>query len=138
MKTKIGITAGLLGGIIYLCGLFGGYIPLIMLICYIVLVEKNDWLNYVALKALCVNIAFSAIIVIVGIIPDILGIIQNFIRLFNGSFTYVFITNIESLFVSILNLLKIITMLILAFRALTLRDLEIPCVDKLINIHLKQ
>ncbi len=136
MKSRLGISVGLLGAIIYACGLFGGYIPLIILCGYVLLVEKNDWLEYVAVKAICVNILFSVLFLIISVIPDLLDIIQDFVYLFKGTFSYQVISNMESCVYGIISFIKNITYLLLMFKALTLGDMRIGVVDSLINKHM--
>ena len=51
-KTKLGISVGLFGAIIFAVALFGGYIPSILLVGYVLLMETNEWLRKSAVKAL--------------------------------------------------------------------------------------
>ncbi len=136
MKSRIGISVGLLGCISYCIAYFGGYIPLVIVVGYILLVEKNDWLQYVAVKALCVNIMFSIVGVLISLIPDFLGIIQDFIYLFKGTFSYQMITSIQSLLQAIISFIKPITYLLLAYKAMLLRDVSLPVIDQMIYKHM--
>lgn len=51
MKTKLGISVGLLGTMVYFAALFGGYTPVILLAGYVLLFEENEWLKKAAIKA---------------------------------------------------------------------------------------
>ena len=44
-KTKIGISVGVMGAVMYFASLFGGYIPMLLLAGYIFLREENIWLS---------------------------------------------------------------------------------------------
>ena len=44
-KTKIGISVGVMGAVMYFASLFGGYIPMLLLAGYIFLKEENIWLQ---------------------------------------------------------------------------------------------
>ena len=50
-KTKIGISVGVMGAVMYFASLFGGYIPMLLLAGYIFLKEENIWLRKAAFKA---------------------------------------------------------------------------------------
>lgn len=54
MKTKLGISAGLLGAAVFFLALVGGWIPTILVAGYILLFEANDWLKNCAVKAVAV------------------------------------------------------------------------------------
>ena len=45
MKSNLGISVGLLGAVAYFAGLFGGYVPLLVVVGYILLREQNYWLR---------------------------------------------------------------------------------------------
>ena len=60
-RTKIGISAGLLGAEIYFTGLFSGYLIPIILTFYVLWFEENGWLRRTAVKAVSVMILFSMI-----------------------------------------------------------------------------
>ena len=55
-RTKIGISAGLLGAGIYFTGLFSGYLIPIILTFYVLWFEENGWLRRTAVKAVSVII----------------------------------------------------------------------------------
>ena len=56
MKTKIGISIGLLGSAVYFVGLVGGWIPLILIAGYVLLSEAYEWLRMSAIKAIAKTI----------------------------------------------------------------------------------
>ena len=71
-KTNLGVTVGLMAAAIYLLAIAGGYIPLLLIGGYVVLVEKDAWLKRVAIKALALMLLFSVIVTVIGLIPDVL------------------------------------------------------------------
>ena len=58
-KTKIGISAGCFGAVIYLAGVTGGLLLAAILIGYVLLVEENLWLRRCAVKAGALLFIFS-------------------------------------------------------------------------------
>ena len=69
VKTKLGLSIGLLSAVVYFTALFGGYIPLFLLAGYILIVEQNDWLKRVCCKAVLLLIGFSLLSVCIDVKP---------------------------------------------------------------------
>ena len=132
-KTKLGMSIGLLSAVIYFTALFGGYIPLFMIAGYVLIFEQNDWLKRVCFKAVILLIAFSMITAIVGILPNLMNSFSNFIQIFNGDFSYVFISRIVNIFNDIMNIIKVILFIMLGFKAYKIQDIRISNIDKIID-----
>ena len=75
-KTKIGISAGCFGAVIYLAGVTGGLLLAVILIGYVLLVEENLWLRRCAVKAGALLFIFSMCILAIGLIPDAINCIE--------------------------------------------------------------
>ena len=71
-KTKIGISVGVMGAVMYFASLFGGYIPMLLLAGYIFLKEENIWLRKAAFKAVALMLVFSACGAVISSVNDIL------------------------------------------------------------------
>ena len=132
-KTKLGMSIGLLSAVIYFTALFGGYIPLFMIAGYVLIFEQNDWLKRVCFKAVILLIAFSMITAIVGILPNLMNSFSNFIQIFNGDFSYVFISRIVNIFNDIMSIIKVIVFIMLGFKAYKIQDIRISNIDKIID-----
>ena len=78
-RTKIGISAGCLGAVIYLAGVTGGLLLAAILIGYVLLAEENLWLRRCAVKAGALLFIFSMCILAVGLIPDVIKCIEAFL-----------------------------------------------------------
>lgn len=132
MKTKIGISAGLMGAALYLFGLLSGYgyIILILLAGYILLREENQWLRYVAVKAMALCLFFFVLSTAVGLIPDILNFIGSIISVFNGTFTYTLVSNLVAVVTRGINLVRTVLLLLLGLKALRQGDIPIRVLDK--------
>lgn len=133
MKTKIGISAGLLGAAMYLLGLLSGYVVLILLAGYVLLAEENQWLRYVAVKAVALCLCFSAINAVIGLIPDILGFIGSVASVFNGTFSYIVISRIITVVLNAVALAKTVLFLLLGLKALRQGDIRIGKVDAFVR-----
>ena len=58
-KTRLGISAALLGAVVCFSGLFSGYLLVFLLTAYILLMEENVWLKKTAVKTVAVLMVFS-------------------------------------------------------------------------------
>ena len=98
MKAKLGISVGLLGAAVYFSALFGGYIPVFLLVGYVLLFEENEWLKKSAVKAAVLMVSISVLLAVIGLIPDLLSWINTLVAVFKGSFNYGVLSTIISVF----------------------------------------
>lgn len=57
-KTKLGISAGLLGAVLYFMGIFSGYLLVVLLAAYVLVYEENGWLKQSAVRAVAILLVF--------------------------------------------------------------------------------
>ncbi len=131
-KTKLGIPFGLLAAGIYFTGLFGGYLSAILLTVYVLLVEDDEWLRRSSVKAIMLMVLFSLIHIVLGFIPDALGVITNIIGIFAETFTYGKLLQILDAIKGIFSILESILFIALGVSALKGRSILLPVVDKMI------
>lgn len=132
-KTKLGISAALIGAVICFSGLFGGYLLVFLLTAYVLLMEENIWLKKTAVKTVAVLIVFSLLSAVLGLIPDLINVIDDIFNIFSGSFSIRFLTNIVYALRSILGFLETLLLLGLGFKALNQGTIKIPMIDKLVD-----
>ena len=132
-KTKLGISAALLGAVICFSGLFSGYLLVFLLTAYVLLMEDNIWLKKTAVKTIAVLIVFSLLSAVLGLIPDLINVIDDIFNIFSGSFSIRFLTNIVYALRSILEFLETLLLLGLGFKALNQGTIKIPMIDKLVD-----
>lgn len=133
-KTKLGISVGLLGAIIYFAAAFGGGYLVALLLCgYVLLVEDNPWLRKTSVKAVLLLVLFSLISVVLGIIPDIWQTITNLLTAFNKYSSSTFVSGINSAISSTITIVKSILFVILGLKALNQGAIKLPIIDKIID-----
>lgn len=132
-KTKLGISAALLGAVICFSGLFSGYLLVFLLAAYVLLMEDNIWLKKTAVKTIAVLIVFSLLSTVLGLIPDLINVIDDIFNIFKGSFSIRFLSSIISAARSILGFLETLLLLGLGFKALNQGTIKIPMIDKLVD-----
>lgn len=133
MKTKIGISVGLLGAAVYFAALFGGYVPAIILAGYILLREDNEWLRKSAVKAVALMMLISFVITLIALIPDLLSWISSLVAVFKGTFNYGIVSSIISLITKAIDIVRTCLFLMLGTKALNQGTVAVPVVDKIIN-----
>lgn len=132
-KTKLGISVGLLGSAVCFMALFGGYIPTIILVGYILLMEDNAWLKRNSVKAISLSVLFSITFAVIGLVPDFFSWINSVVRVFNGNFNYSFISSITSVITIALDIIRTVVFLLLGYKALNQGTVNVSVVDNLIN-----
>lgn len=138
-KTKLGISVGLLGAILFMAAIVEP-LAAIIIAGYILIAEENVWLRRTAVKSTVILIAFAALNVIIYLIPDFIDVIENLICIFkddyySGDFVS-FINRLVSFISSVFDYIKVILFALLALKSLKQSTIIIPAIDKFINNHI--
>lgn len=132
-KSKLGVSVGLVGAVLFFCGVVDSLILLIIVSGYVLLVEENAWLKRTSVKAVILFICFSVLSVLIGLLPDIVSTVGSIANIWGSSFSLPIISKIVNAFESVLDVVKCILFLILGFKALNQRTLIIPFVDSIVS-----
>ena len=135
-KTKLGISVGLMGALLYALGLFGGYFLTVAAVVYVLWREESVWLKQTAVKALALTFLFPVISLAIGVIPDLVGLVQSVMNLFDEFFSMEVILEIEAILRSILNILEYVVFILLGVMTLGKKTVRVPLVDALVEKHL--
>lgn len=128
MKTKLGISAKVMGAVLYFTALFGGYIPLFIAAGYVLIREENTFLRKRAYKSVALLLFFSALSTILSSLNEILSIIGN---LFD---TFIEVPlNFDDILISIISLIKTVVFVIFGIMAFKQEDIRIPPIDDAID-----
>lgn len=128
MKTKLGISAGMMGAILYFTALFGGYVPLFIAAGYVLIKEENTFVRKAAFKSTVWLLFFSAVSTLLSSFNEILSIIGN---LFD---TFIKVPlNFDDIFNSIISLIKTVVFVIFGIMAFKQEDIRIPPIDDAID-----
>ena len=128
MKTKLGISAGMMGAILYFTALFGGYVPLFIAAGYVLIKEENTFVRNAAFKSTILLLFFSAVSTLLSSFNEILSIIGN---LFD---TFIKVPlNFDDIFNSIISLIKTVVFVIFGIMAFKQEDIRIPPIDDAID-----
>lgn len=80
-KSKLGVSVALMGAALYFLGLFSGYVALIILAGYVLLMEENVWLKKTAVKSVALLMLFSLILSVLGLIPSLVNFIDDTVNI---------------------------------------------------------
>ena len=133
MKTKLGISIGAMGALLYFASLFGGYIPLLLVAGYVLVAEGDDWLRRMAVKAVTFTVAISILSFVVSLVPYLFNIINDVLAIFNEYFYPEIISDIVSLLHTIISVAESVILALLGIKAFSKTTVYIPVVDSLVN-----
>jgi len=132
-KTKLGISVGLLGAVMFLSCLFGGYIVAIVMAGYILLFEENEWLKKSAVKGVALMFGFAVLATVINLIPYTIGFIDSIVNVFGGSFSIPFVSKILTVIDSGLTLIERVLFVLLGLKAFNQGTIKVPVIDSLVD-----
>lgn len=138
MKTKLGVSVGLLAAAMYFACLFSTYVPMLLVAGYVLLCEEDQWLRKTVVKAFAFSIAFSILTTVIGFIPDLLNIGNDFLNIFRKSTKYSSTPEIINVITEIISLIEDVFFLLLGFLALKKQTIKIGFIDKFVDAHMGQ
>lgn len=133
-KTKLGISQGMLGAVVYFTAALLGYISLFVVGGYILLVEKTEWLKKCVVKAVMLMLLYSLLSTVIGLIPQIFSYGSGEDALLGGYYLYMAgAYQIVAVVLVVLNLVRIGLFIVLGLKALNEKTIALPILDKLID-----
>lgn len=129
-KTKLGLSAQVVSALAFLLFLFGGYVPGLLLVGFILICETNVDLKKTAVTALLLMIAFSAISTAINLLPNIYNAVVYLFRIFDEYPDADFIVDIFRFLDSTLSLIKTFTFVVMAVRSVLEKPLKLAFLDK--------
>lgn len=132
-KSKLGVSVALIGAALYFTGLFSGYVAIIVLAGYVLLMEENVWLKKTAVKSVALLMLFSLVLSVLGLIPGLINFIDDIFNIFGGNFHISFLTGIINMLRSGINLIETVLFLILGLKALNQGTVRVPLIDRVVD-----
>jgi hypothetical protein len=143
MKTKLGISAGIIGAAVCFLGLFDGYVAMLVIALYVLMIEENPWLRRTVVKAVAICLFFSLLVAFINFIPNVVEFIRELLNIFNkqieGTLLSItlFMSKISNFAITVINIIKKIIMLMLGFAALNQGTVKFKSVDRLLSKHMR-
>ena len=135
-KTKLGISVGLVGAILYCLGLFGGALVTIAAVAYVLIFEENEWLKKAAVKVVVLMFFFPVVQYAVGLIPDLIRIVFDVLNMFKVYSNIEIVYSIENLFYDLVVIVKYVVFAIFGVMALSQKSVKIPLLDNFLDKHM--
>lgn len=133
-KTKLGVSICILAAALYLTAIISP-IALIILAGYVLLMEDNEWLRKAAIKAVAIVLAFAVLNSCLGLIDDILGVINSIISGVGILFTVSIPLNVENIIRYVFDFAENALLILLGISALSQGSVKVEIIDKLIAKH---
>lgn len=130
-RTRLGITVGMLGAVIYFSALISPVV-LGLLAIYVLFLEENRWLKASAIKAVMCYLGFFVIFQVISGIDYFLSIINRMMAVVHWYSNLVFPGSITDA----LSICRIVFFLAVAFSALKMRGLRIDRIDDFVETHM--
>lgn len=135
-KTKLNISVGLLGAIIYFSCIFGGYSAIFILAGYVLLFEDNEWLRKTCLKAILLLITFSTLSALLNLIPNTIYIINSIVSIIGITISTSSLTTLFDAIIRAIAIIQNVIFILIGIKALNQGTLSIPFVDSLLDKYL--
>ena len=132
-KTRLGISVGFLGALMYFSGLVNGYLLAIIIGGYILIAEKNIWLKKPAIKTIAIMLICSLSVAVISLLPDVLSAILSLMAVFQKSFSIAAVNGIVSFITQVINLIEKCVLIVFGINALHQGNISIPVLDNFIN-----
>ncbi|MGI5894172.1 MAG: hypothetical protein ACOX6P_06210 [Candidatus Merdivicinus sp.] len=133
-KTRLGISVGLMGAILYLMGLLN-LLGLVVIAGYILFCESNVWLRKSAVKAVVLYVIFALVSIFFGIFDDIFGILNTMLG-WISSIRLGFPLRLDDIVQYAVSIIRTILYLALAGLALKQKTIPMGPIDKELDQHL--
>lgn len=138
MKTKLGVSVGLLAAAMYFSCLFSTYIPMLLVAGYVLLCEEDQWLKKTVVKAFAFSVVFSILKLLVGFIPDLLNIANEFFNIFRKTLKFTSTPQLIKVLSDVISLVEEVFFLLLGLLALKQQTIKIGFIDKFVDTHMGQ
>lgn len=135
-KTKLGISVGLMGALLYAIGLWGGYFLIIAAVAYVLIREESAWLKQTAVKALALTFVFPLLYLAIGVIPDLVGLVGDVMNLFDEALDTEILDEIVMLLRDIVNIAEYVVFVLMGILALGKKTVRLPLIDAAVKKHL--
>ena len=132
-KTKIGVSVPVAAALSFLVFPLLGVTAGILFLGFVLVCESSAALKRSALSATIIYIAFALLTEVLGLIPDGFNLIEEFVRVCDGTLNVSEIDEYWYLLRTIINYARDIVFLILAFKAWKGKAVEIGFVKKLVD-----
>lgn len=124
--SKIGVKISILGSLVFVCGYFGGYITMLLMLAYAFLIEKDEWLGAITIKTIILSVLFSVAFKFLSLPGDVLSVISNLVTVFGATISTFRLASIFEAAKTVLDWLEFFVFALLALDALRYKPIKVP------------
>ena len=132
-KAKLGIAYNVLAAIVCLLGYYGGYVITGIFTIAVLFTEENPWLKKYCVKTLLLMLVYSLLYTVLGLIPDILGIVYSGAGIVGFNLYFGAVESVFSMLRQIVDLGEMVLFILMAIFALAKKNFKLPVIEKLVN-----
>ncbi len=132
-KAKLGIAYNVLAAIVCLLGYYGGYVITGIFTIAVLFTEENPWLKKYCVKTLLLMLVFSLLYTVLGLIPDIMGIVYSGAGIVGFNLYFGAVESVFSMLRQIVDLGEMVLFILMAIFALAKKNFKLPVIEKLVN-----
>ena len=133
LKSKMGVSIALVGAAMFFLGAVYA-IPACLLAGYVLICEENEWLRKSAAKMIGVLIFFGLCSVGVGMIDELVNMINVVVHWFDDMADYITMpADLTDLLGSAIYIIEGVVFVVLGFKALAMKTIKFGLVDKLVD-----
>lgn len=130
-RTKEGVRVSLIAAFAFICGYFGGYTPLILILGYALLIEKNKYITDATVKSLMLSIVFSLFYKVLGLPSDTFGVISSLLSTIGINVYFGAINSLLSILHTVVSWFEFLIFLMASLHALRYEEIKVPFVEDL-------
>lgn len=135
VKTKLGVSVGLLAAGVYFVGLIA-MTPLLLVAGYVIVTEEDVWLRKAAIRAIVIVVVFAVLSTFLGLLNNSTSLIINIAQLFRQTANMTDVNRVIGILQTILNICERVILLIMGFAALRQQKVSFAPVDNLMDNHM--
>lgn len=129
-KTKFGLSASIMGALVFFLAQFGGFTPLLLVAGYILIAEDSVQLKKHAVTALAILLCASAATYAVNLLPSLIELLFSFLRIFKVDVYFTLFNRIVEFLDGSIYFTRGALLVLLGILTLLKKNINIPLVDK--------
>ena len=130
--TKLGIKTNIVAMLVCIVGFVSGYVGVLLIAGYILLMEGDRMLRKTAIKTLTIMCISSLLVGVIGLIPDTVSWIASVLQLFDGSMNVGILLSICDVLSGVVWLAEAFLLLFMAFKAYKGSEFSIKQLDTIV------
>ena len=135
VKTKLGVSVGLLAAGVYFIGLIATT-PLLLAAGYVIIAEEDAWLRKSVVRTIIIVVSFAVLSTFLGLLDNSTTLVTNIVQLFRLTVSMADVDRVIRILQMILNIAERVILLTMGFVALRQGAVRLAPIDSLMDNHM--